>query len=49
MSVVRVAIPMLRGKRRFHIDKGRPWSIVEHVVLAALVERKMGTPVMLAS
>jgi len=39
MSVIRVAIPMLRGKRRFHIDKGRPWSIVEHVVLAALVER----------
>ena len=39
MSVVRVAIPMLRGKRRFHIDKGRPWSIVEHIVLSALVER----------
>lgn len=39
MSVIRVAIPMLRGKRRFHIDKGRRWSIVEHVVLSALVER----------
>ena len=39
MSLIRVAIPMLRGKRRFHIDKGRPWSIVEHVVLAALAER----------
>lgn len=37
MSVVRVAIPLLKGKRRFHIEKGRPWSLVEHIVLAAVV------------
>jgi cardiolipin synthase len=36
MTLVRVAIPLLKGKRRFHIDKGRPWSVVEHAVLAAL-------------
>lgn len=39
MTVVRVAVPVLRGKRRFHFDKGRPWSVVEHAVLAALVDK----------
>lgn len=38
MSVVRVAIPLLKGKRRFFIAKGRPWSLIEHLFLAALVE-----------
>ena len=36
MSVVRVAIPLFKGKRRFFLAKGRPWSLVEHVFLAAL-------------
>jgi cardiolipin synthase A/B len=36
MSVVRVAIPLVKGKRRFFLAKGRPWSVVEHVFLAAL-------------
>lgn len=36
MSVVRVAIPLVKGKRRFFLAKGRPWSLVEHVFLAAL-------------
>ena len=36
MSVVRVAVPVLHGRRRFHFDKGRPWSIVEHILLVAL-------------
>jgi cardiolipin synthase A/B len=39
MSVVRVAIPVTRGKRRFHIDKGRTWSVVEHLVLVALTKK----------
>lgn len=39
MSVVRVAIPLLKGKRKFFLEKGRPWSLVEHVFLAALVNR----------
>ena len=39
MTVVRVAVPVLRGKRRFHYDKGRPWSVVEHAVLAALANK----------
>lgn len=37
MSIVRVAVPVLKGKRRFFIAKGRPWSLVEHVFLASLV------------
>lgn len=37
MSIVRVAIPVFRGKRRFHLLKGRPWSSVEHLVLQSLV------------
>ena len=36
MTVVRVAIPVFRGKRRFHLLKGRPWSSVEHLILQAV-------------
>lgn len=39
MSELRVALPLLRGKRRFHLLKGRPWSIVEQLVLQALIQR----------
>lgn len=39
MSTALVALPVLKGKRRFHIDKGRPWSVVEHMILFALCER----------
>lgn len=41
MTAVLVAVPVLRGKRRFHIDKGRPWSVVEHLVLFALSQKPM--------
>jgi hypothetical protein len=36
MSTVRVAIPVFFGKRKFYLDKGRSWSVVEHLILAAL-------------
>lgn len=39
MSSLRVAVPLFRGKRRFHLEKGRRWSVAEHIVLASLVER----------
>lgn len=39
MSVVRVAIPLLKGKRKFFLEKGRPWSLAEHVLLAALANK----------
>ncbi|MBR2174086.1 hypothetical protein [Sphingopyxis sp.] len=42
MSNIRVAIPVYRGKRKFHLEKGRRWSIVEHLVLAALAEKPQG-------
>jgi cardiolipin synthase A/B len=38
MSVVQVAFPVLRGKKRFKIEKGRRWSIVEHLLLHAVSE-----------
>ena len=37
MSIVRVAIPVLRGKHRFSLLKGRPWSAAEHLILQSLV------------
>lgn len=39
MSSMRVAVPLFRGKRRFHLEKGRRWSVAEHIVLASLAER----------
>jgi cardiolipin synthase A/B len=39
MSMIRIVIPFLQGKRRFHLLKGRPWSVVEHLILAAVVEK----------
>ena len=39
MSIVRVAIPVLQGRRKFHFDKGTPWSILEHLLLNSLAKR----------
>lgn len=39
MSHIQVAIPMLRGTRRFYIQKGRRWSVVEHLMLDAVARR----------
>jgi cardiolipin synthase A/B len=39
MTSVRIAVPLYRGKRKFHLEKGRRWSIVEHLVLAALADK----------
>lgn len=36
MSVIEVAIPMMRGRRRFHVEKGRRWSVIEHLMLDAV-------------
>jgi len=33
MSLIRVAIPVLQGRRKFHFDKGRPWTVLEHLLL----------------
>ena len=36
MSLVRVAIPVLQGRRKFHYDKGRPWTVLEQLLLSEL-------------
>jgi cardiolipin synthase len=36
MSLIEVAIPMRRGRRRFHVEKGRRWSVIEHLMLEAV-------------
>lgn len=39
MSVIQVAFPVLTGRRRFHVEKGRRWSLVEHLMLDAVVRQ----------
>jgi cardiolipin synthase A/B len=39
MSVVHVAVPMLRGRSQFKVERGRRWSIVEHLMLDAVASR----------
>jgi len=36
MSIVLVAVPVFKYRLKLHLDKGRPWSVVEHVILQAL-------------
>lgn len=38
MSVVHVAVPMLRGRSKFKLEKGRRWSVIEHLMLDAVAE-----------
>ena len=40
MSVVLVAVPVFKYRLKLHLDKGRPWSVVEHVILQALGFKK---------
>ena len=39
MSLVRVAVPVLQGRCRFFFEKGRPWSVIEHVLLEATARK----------
>jgi cardiolipin synthase A/B len=43
MTVIQVAFPVLRGRRRFHVEKGRRWSVVEHLMLDAVARRPAST------
>lgn len=36
---VLVGVPIIRDARRFHVEKGRRWSVFEHVVLEALAKK----------
>ena len=39
MSLIHVAIPVLKGRIVFVVDRGRPWSVIEHILLDALSRR----------
>ncbi len=39
MSIVQVTFPVLRGTRRFHVEKGRRWSVVEHLMLDSVKDQ----------
>lgn len=43
MRVVHVAVPILKGRGVFHLNKGRHWSAVEHLLLEALTRRENST------
>ena len=36
MTTVQVVIPVLKGSRRFIIERGRRWSVIEHLLLDAV-------------
>ena len=43
MAVVHVAVPILKGRGVFHLNKGRHWSAVEHLLLEALTKSENST------
>jgi cardiolipin synthase len=36
MKTIQVVFPVLRGTRRFFVEKGRRWSVIEHLLLDAV-------------
>ncbi|WP_338810389.1 hypothetical protein V2V90_16275 [Agrobacterium leguminum] len=38
MSNILVAFPVIKDARKFHLEKGRRWTVVEHIVLEALAK-----------
>ncbi len=38
MTAVQVVFPVLKGTRRFIVEKGRRWSVIEHLLLDAVAE-----------
>jgi len=40
MKTVKVFLPVLRGRISFIVDRGRHWSVVEHLLLDALTRRE---------
>lgn len=40
MSLINVVIPVMRSRIQFIVDKGRPWSVVEHIILDALTRKE---------
>lgn len=40
MSTIQVVIPVIKGSTSIVVDKGRPWSVVEHLILEALAKHQ---------
>ncbi len=38
MSSILVAFPVIKDARKFHLEKGRRWTVVEHIILEALAK-----------
>ncbi|MBY3043180.1 hypothetical protein ACC671_22115 [Rhizobium ruizarguesonis] len=38
MSTTLVAFPVIKDARKFHLEKGRRWTVVEHILLEALAK-----------
>lgn len=47
MTVIQVTFPVLKGSRRFIIERGRRWSVIEHLLLDA-ISRKAASAAELA-
>jgi cardiolipin synthase A/B len=43
MKAIHVVFPVLRGTRRFFIEKGRRWSIIEHLLLDVVARAPSST------
>lgn len=43
MKTVKVFLPVLKGRISFIVDRGRHWSVVEHLLLDALTRREWST------
>jgi hypothetical protein len=39
MTTINIAIPVLKGKAKFIVDKGHSWSVIEHLLLIALAQK----------
>ncbi|MDP9709041.1 UNVERIFIED_ORG: phosphatidylserine/phosphatidylglycerophosphate/cardiolipin synthase-like enzyme [Pseudomonas fluorescens] len=40
MKTLQIAIPVLKGKANFTVDKGKPWSVIEHIIMEALHKKE---------
>lgn len=39
MKAVLIGLPVIKDARRFHLDKGRRWTVIEHILLEALAKQ----------
>lgn len=39
MKAVLIGLPVIKDARRFHLEKGRRWTVIEHILLEALAKQ----------